>query len=306
MTQHSFDSLRFTRPRKCISLLGASILILFCLTQTSRAVTNTKMLMLYPLRTIFTDKQRSLNTYVINRGNEVITYSISLVTMREDSNGQLYEPATETQQEKFIKSLIRYSPRRATIQPEKRQLVKMMVRKPKDLPMGEYKTFVRLTPHPSPTKDSPEQVQRNENDSPKINVELLVSSSMPIIIQHGIGMGEITPHSIQLTQTADHPSGVAAKITLQRAGKGSAFGHVYLDYIPKDAPGNPREIGRIQGLAFYQPETEKTLTVPLKDTSRQQLKKGSIRVRFVPSTGVITKRRKQRNISSSSKDFQLP
>jgi len=299
-----FPSFSIWKHKPFLPLLSA---LLFCLLLTGMpdiARAATKILMLNPVRTIFTDRQRSVNTHVINNSEESITYTISLVTMRKGENGKFYEPEIETEEELLIKNMIRFSPRRATIEPGKRQVVKLMVRKPKNLPPGEYQTRLRLSPLPPRHSPAPKPVARTVKKG-MIDLDLIVDSTFPIIIQHGGLTAEVNPLSIALKEFPKAPAGIAAEVTFSRSGDCSAFGNVFITFTPADTSTASREIGRALGLAIYIPDTERTMTVPLTGVSRQGLSGGTIRVAFQADTGVVNKR-KRKKAQLRSKDFVLP
>lgn len=264
-------------------------LLLFTIAEGAAAATS-KMLMMNPVRAIFTDRQRSLNVSVANPSKETISYTVSLVTMRKGTDGNYFIPEEETEEERLIKSMIRYSPRRATIEPGKRQVVKLMIRKPKDLPPGEYQTRIRYTP----LRDTQTNQQSGQKTSVKgmIDIDLIVSSTFPIIIQHGVE-SEVSPQSISFKKYPETPSGIAADVVFSRTGNSSAFGNVFLKYTPGDNSNETREIGRSQGLAIYLPETEKTITIALKDVTPQELTSGTIQVLFQPHIGKAQKHKKR-------------
>lgn len=261
-------------------------------------------LMMNPVRVIFNDRQRAISVHVINNSQEQVTYTISLVTMRKKRDGSFYEPKDESEQEKMIKQMIRFSPRRATIDTRQRQVVKLMVRKPKDLPPGEYITYLQLSPQQQRPNfiDSPAD-QQTSNEEPTVDLDVVVNSVFPIIIQHGELTPDVTPLSISIKSFTKTSVGIAAEIVFSRSGEYSSFGDVFLTYIPSDKPNNERRIGIIQGMAIYQPETKRTITIPLTEITRQELLQGNIRVDYKPNTGVV-KERKQKD-TFISKTFPL-
>ncbi len=266
------------------------------------ALAAAKTLMLNPVRVIFTDRQRTVEVHVMNPTEESITYAISTVTMRKDGKGQLQEVTAESEKERSIRSMVRFSPRRATIEPGKRQVVKLMVNKPGDLAPGEYQTRLRFSPQPTaaPTTNSGAPAARKGS---QFNVEILVDSTIPIIIQHGGIAAEVAPLALAVKQSTESPSGVAAEVKLSRSGNASAFGNVFLHYVPANDPKASRAIGQAQGVAIYLPEVEKKMLIPLTDISRQELSSGSIRVSFLPGTGSANQRE---NLGQKAvKDFPL-
>lgn len=270
--------------------------ILTVLATVDRGHAATKQLLLTPVRAIFTDRQRSVAIHVNNSGQETISYKISLVTMRKDKDGQLREVQVETDEEKMIKDMIRLSPKRATIKSGERQIVKLMVRKPENLPEGEYQTRLRF----SPLASSPQSGSGGHKGT-TVNVEMLVSSTIPVVIQHGNVTPEVTPADLKVVPGRQKGSDLQAELRLKRQGKGSAFGVVSLDYIPANNPKSLRRIGNQEGVVIYLPETERKIIVPLHDISRQELSSGKVRVSFRHDTGSGYKRKAAS--PNSIKDF---
>ncbi len=294
-------------PRKQKLFLKSMPMVLVCLLLAQfpgAAQAATKMLMINPVRMIFTDRQRSITANVINTSQESITYKLSLVTMRKGANGKLYKPETETEEEQMVKKMIRFAPRRATIEAGKRQVVKLMVRKPRELPRGEYQTRLRLTPLSS-DKSSSAKVDNSERTGTAIDLDIIVESTFPIIIQHGGLTADVAPQAIAVKDFPQAPAGIAAVVSFSRSGDGSAFGNVFLRFIPNDRPGDSREIGRSQGLAIYLPDTEKTVTIPLTGISRQELSTGTVRVEYQPGTGIVTRRKQKHGSQRVARDFAM-
>ncbi len=282
---------------------GKSVLVLALLLvfNCDFAQASTLSLLLSPVRIIFSDRQRVVTAHVINSGNEEITYTISLVTMRKGPEGEFFQPRVETDEELLAKSLVRFSPRRATIGPRQRQVVKLMIRKPKDLLPGEYQTRLLLSPQ---TKAKETVTDKNSASTEKgigINIEYIVNTSVPIIIQHGGISAEVTPVAVDFKELSRATSGLAAEILLTRNGDASSFGNLYVHYLSKN--GKEKRIGHIQGAAIYIPMTKKTFIVPLENVTPQDLTSGSIRIDYHSSVGRPDKRKKTDKISSKTFNF---
>lgn len=278
-----------------------TIVVLVLLSSADSALAATRTLMLNPVRLIFTDRQRTMDVHVVNPTQETITYAIATITMRKDAKGELREVTNETEAERSIRNMIRYSPRRATIEPGKRQIIKLMVNKPSDLPQGEYQTRLQLSP----------QVDKQMNTGPgvkaqggsMINLDIIVNSTFPIIIQHGAIAAEVAPVALAMKPMAESPSGMAAEVKFSRSGNASAFGNIRLHYVPANDPKAIREIGKMLGMAIYLPETERTMAIPLENISRQELASGTVRVSYQASTGSNNPR--EQSGPKGVKDFPL-
>ncbi len=262
----------------------------------------TKILTITPIQVIFTDRQRTVPVSVINQSDQSITYAISLATYRKDTDGGYHKAIEETRDEELTRSMIRFSPRRATIGPGERQLVKLMVRKPADLPVGEYHTWLVLTPlrNSENQKDSgaiPTQGQ-------SIDLSIVVTSVFPVFIQHGDIFGDIKPQALRFIESPESPSGKAAEITLSRSGEGAAFGTVVLYHTPKWGR-KKTTIALAQKLSMFIPETERTQTIPLRNITGLDLTSGTVEVVYIPTTGV-PRERLPRRLVNRSKKFSLP
>ena len=283
-------------------LATLGLLLVIGLVDLSQAAT--KNLMVAPVRAVFTDRQRAAEIRISNISEESITYSISTVTMRRDEDKQLYrvDDEMETEDERLVRDMIRFSPRRATIEPGQQQFIKLMVRKPQDLPPGEYRTRLSISPLADPGLQ-----QRDLSDIPSeeqlaIVVEVLVTSTIPLIIQHGDIAPEVTPLALSLpSQTADSEN-PRATVRLGRSGEGSAFGRLMLYHLPAGNPRGGRQVvGYLDGAVIYQPETEREFSVPLRDVSSRDLSSGTLRVEYLSDIGA-----RGSSEAAAFKDFPLP
>lgn len=284
-------------------LLFAAFCCCLLIASTGVALAAPKMLMLSPVRAIFTDRERSLAVQVSNPTDAPISYSISVVTMRKDKDGKLREIENETEQEQLVRNMIRFSPRRATIEPGKRQVVKLMVQKPANLPKGEYQTHLKFTPLASQGQTAPQQAPQVQEGKPQFQVEIVIAASITVVIQHGV-QAEVTPLACTVKETGKGGAGLAAEVKLARSGDASGFGNLRLTHAPAHNLQAGREIGRLDGVALYLPEKDKTVTVNLPGVSRKELASGTIRVEFEPDTGAGRKKRLKEG-EKTFKDFPV-
>ncbi len=278
----------------CISF----VIILPTLSQAA-----TKALLLNPTRVVFVDRYRSTKITVGNSYDFSMQYEISLMTMRRGQDGRLYEPEVESAEERFVKEMIRFSPRRAVIEAKTRQLVKLMVRKPKNLPKGEYQTRLKITPLGEKNKEEIPAPSDGQG-KPKIQLDVIVSVSIPLIIQHGDVHARVKPLELSLLEDQQLPSGLTAAVKLGRSGDCSAFGDVVLYHAPPGKKGKGKEIGRSKEIAVYLQEDSKDVTIPLVSDNQKELASGTIRVEF-QSVIPGQKRVSIRNREVTFKDFPL-
>lgn len=276
-------------PRSCLRWSQSFWGILFCCLATVGmslpAAAATRMLLINPTRVIFSEATRAVEVHVGNVGKESVAYTIDLVTMRRDKDGNLREVEQESEEERLVREMIRFAPRRATIEPGKRQVVKLMVRTPADLPAGEYQTRLRFTPQSS-TPQALAAAKDGATSKTSIQLNVLVASTIPVIIQHGIAAGEATPVALTVKPYGQGGAELAAEVQFTRSGVGSAFGDATVSLLPAGAAQQAKVIGQATGIALYAPDKGQTVRIPLQGINRAALAGGKLRVSFRPQVGV--------------------
>ena len=234
-------------------------------------------LMLYPTRVVFAGNQRAAQLELINNGSERATYRISLVNRRMNETGAFSEIDTPLPREQFADDLLRYSPRQVTLEPGTGQAVRIMVRKPANLPTGEYRSHLLFAQQPevrgSTSIEAHGPAAKNEI---AIKLTTLVGISIPVIVRHGN-----TDASVSLTQLdLQQPPGKAPTLALQmkRSGSQSVYGDLTVSLIP--ARGAEQVIARANGVAVYSPNRVRRANITLQRPNGQRLTDGALRVSY--------------------------
>ena len=217
-------------------------------------------LVVTPTLVEFGPRDRYASLTLVNQGDETQTYRISLVNRRMLPNGQ-FEPTEEPAAgEGFAAPFIRYAPRQVTLEPRQPQTVRVMLRLPKDLKDGEYRSHILFEQLPRAEEKS---ATGGDTNGLKINVEARFGMSIPVILRQGeltasASIGDVTP-----TTLANGKQGLA--LTINRQGNESVRG----DLLVMD--GN-EEVGLIRNLAIYLSTPERTVNLPLSrpaETARE-------------------------------------
>ncbi|WP_332822035.1 fimbrial biogenesis chaperone [Pseudomonas sp.] len=234
-------------------------------------------LMLYPTRVVFAGNQRAAQLELINNGSERATYRISLVNRRMSETGAFSEIDTPLPGEQFADDLLRYSPRQVTLEPGTGQAVRIMVRKPANLPSGEYRSHLLFAQQPE-ARGSTSIEERDPAAKNEIGIKLttLVGISIPVIVRHGN-----TDASVSLTQLdLQQPPGKAPTLELQmeRSGSQSVYGDLTVSLIP--ARGAEQVLARANGVAVYSPNRVRRANIALQRPNGQRLTDGALRVSY--------------------------
>lgn len=234
-------------------------------------------LMVSPTRIVFEGRDRTKQVNLINAGTETGRYRISFVQKRMADSGKLetLEPGTEGN---FSDSMVRFSPRQVTLPPGKSQVVRLMLRKPRDLAEGEYRSHMLFQSIPDPVSSSVESLTGSEKGL-KINLIPIVGISIPIIVEHGklsasasLGDFELNPGNAVKPQPL-------LSMTMHREGTRSVYGDFRISFTP--AGGVAVIVGQINGVAIYSPNSKRKLEMALQPPTGTSLANGELHITYL-------------------------
>lgn len=247
-------------------------------------------LLLHPTRLVFSDIQEAKTALIdiANTGLQTETYRLHLVNKRMNEQGQLVTADQPIANERFANQLIYFSPRQITLAPYASQTIRVGIRKPKNLAEGEYRSHLLFERIPNNTdqSDIAMLVQRQQQQTKKdlqINVQALVSASVPVFIYHG--KADVKAEINDLTMSLNQNSGKRLTFKLTRYGNRSIHGTLVLKFI-SDA-GKIIELERKSDIAVYHPNPYRLLHFDLAD---QKPGSGKLQVSYLSdSTPVALK-----------------
>ena len=209
-------------------------------------------LLIAPTRVVFDARKRSAEVNLSNIGGARATYRISLIRMEMDENGAFKErpldPGTEG-----LQSLFRFSPREVTLEPQESQTVRVQVRKPAELPAGEYRLHMVFRAVP-PTAPTPAPTEAPKGIS--IRLTPVYGIAIPLIVRHGE-----TAAKVSLAEPVLGAANRSLKFRLERSGNQSVYGDLQATLLATNAA--PRVLAEAAGLAVYTPNTQRLVSLPL-------------------------------------------
>ena len=239
-------------------------------------------LQVVPTRIVFEGRKRSAEVNLQNNGTKRETYRLSFKNMRMLESGDYEDVKEPRQDEKFADSLIRFSPRQVTLDPGEGQTIRLLVRKKKNLPKGEYRShlFFRSLP-PKNFGESLEDPSGGEKDEISIQLIPVYGVTIPVIVRHGKGSGSVRLTDLGLDQGGDDKKAIFS-MQLNRIGNFSVFGDIEVTHLP--AQGDEKVVGNIHGIAVFTPNQSRNLRVFLEP---QKLEKGKLHIvyRQIPEQG---------------------
>ena len=277
-------------PLQCLTLFLVPAWVIFsCFFMTSPVFGQDTAVLIAPTRVVFEGRTRATTVKLINPNTSPQTYKISLVSIRMDEYGTRTEVREPNEAELFAQGMVQFSPKRATLAPQGWQTVRVMVKKPRDLPEGEYRVQLKVTPVPG--EKTPGSQGNAENIA--INIDIVFHVSIPIIIRHGKVDAAVTPLAPRLiTRDQNH----FLETRIERSGDASVFADVKAFFIPLDKPGQRIAVGEVKGISIYAQNPDQTIYLPLKD--KEALTRGKVDIE-------ITNREKKGEPVMASKSFDF-
>jgi P pilus assembly chaperone PapD len=256
----------------CGLLLGAWFMLL-------AAAPASADLMLYPTRIVFDKNQRAAQLELINNGQESATYRISVVNRRMSETGEFSAVDSPLPGEQFAGDLLRYSPRQVVLAPGGGQTIRISLRKPAELPAGEYRSHLQFDRVPEASAASSIDAPGPKLAAGEVGVQLkaLIGASIPVIVRHGETAANVTLSGLELPKpTAGQAATLAA--VLQRSGNRSVYGDLGATFTPQG--GATQEVGKAGGVAVYTPNPLRRVKLELQPPAGLVLARGTLRLTY--------------------------
>ena len=244
-------------------------------------------LMLTPSRVVFEDRTRSAQVTLMNTGNEAGSFRISFIRQHMTESGEFVK-VHDDESGKFSDQMIRYSPRQITLPPGQSQVVRLMLRKPRDLAEGEYRSHMLFQSIPKASKSSLESALNNNQEGISIEIIPIVGVSIPIIVRDGKLESRIALKNAHIIPASDANPTASIAVDMERSGNQSVYGDFRAIYTPASNQQNnesnkPVVVALANGVAVYTPNTLRQFTIPLNLPANISLDNGSIRIVFLQS-----------------------
>lgn len=220
-----------------------------------------------PTRIVFEDGDRFSEVTLINITDEQKTYKIGWQFMKMvEGNPAPYISVDESITDFDLTEHIVYTPRRVTLAPGAKQKIRLALRRPANVPAGEYRAHLAFS---SVRDEAPDE---NPGDlgpsSSKFGVKISIGYSIPVIFRAGTPDVVGTIEGVAFRRNEQNGK-LHALVTLGRSGGSyGVLGHLYL------YDGNNKLIGEIGNAHIFPEVGRRVLDVPLADDDLS----GSLRV----------------------------
>lgn len=259
------------------------ILAVTCLLSIQNTAIAGANLMITPSRVVFEDRTRSAQVTLMNTGNENGSFRISFIRQNMTDNGEFVEVKAD-EAGNYSDHMIRYSPRQITLPPGQSQVVRLMLRKPRDLAEGEYRSHMLFQTIPKASKSSIESALNSKQTGISIEITPIVGVSIPIIVRDGKLNSSLELSNAHLIPASDANPTPSIAVDMIRSGNQSVYGDFRAIYTPANSENNkPVVIALANGVAIYTPNTLRQFAIPLNIPAGFSLENGTVRVIFLES-----------------------
>jgi len=233
-------------------------------------------LMVAPTRIVFEGRHRSAHVNLVNTGDELTTYRIALVRRRMTETGEFVDVETPQAGEQFADQMVRYSPRVVELPPGASQTIRLLLRKPANLSVGEYRSHLLFKALP-PAADQSIEALAQERQGLTIQLTPIIGITIPVIVRHGSTEATVTLSDLQVTPGGANGPQVLS-MTMNRAGNRSVYGDITVFFTVAGA--KEQVVAQAKGVAVYTPNPLRRVKLTLQPPPNVQLTGGRLRVAY--------------------------
>lgn len=198
--------------------------------------TATANLLIYPVRVSFDQEERTAELTLTNTSSTTNTYRLGWkenFALPEGGYRELSE--IEAESSPIASPMLRFAPRQVTLKPGERQLIKVSLRRPRDLADGEYRSHLLF-------KSLPPSPEKTETQGTSMRINMVMSFAVPVSVQQGDYDAEVKLSDAEIIYNPTTSKG-SVKVTLKRSGIHSTSGNIEALWTPKG--GEQRMIAKL-------------------------------------------------------------
>lgn len=210
-------------------------------------------------RVIFEGPKRTEVLTIINNTTEEQVYRLGWRRMRmtEDNSLQALDEEDSGDDLREAAPMIRYAPRRVVLPPGRTQQVRLMLRRPRDLQDGEYRSHFWVQPEEQATAFNPDADQQTTTGQ-AIQITMLTGLTLPVFVRAGEMTVSGRIDNARVVTEGDRP---VVRYTLHREGNRSLYGDVE---VTCRAGGQEIVATSVRGIAVYTEVDKRQVTHALR------------------------------------------
>lgn len=235
------------------------------------------ILFVAPNRVVIASKEDIAVVNVSNRSSEARRYDLTVVDQIMNAEGMTKRVDDFPYS---AKRLLRFQPKRFTLQPGERQVIRIMARREKDLAAGDYHSHILFREVPLSIDDKKTMEQEAKETKTQFEIRTLYGVAIPVIVQNGEISSKLELVEANYVPAADGmPDHIA--VDLKRSGNAEASGILRVRF--EKTGQAPININNDQWIPVYREVDNVTRRVPLNNMPKDlSLKGGKMIVEMFP------------------------
>jgi P pilus assembly chaperone PapD len=223
-----------------------------------------------PQKILIENRERNGELTVLNLMNVPGTFRLKIENFQQDENG-VYQDIKKPLHSNFDpQKIVRFSPRQFIIEPGGRQKIRLSLRKPGDLPEGEYRFHIKAI------RVIHDEDRRSANSS-AVNITANIGVTIPVVVRHGNISATASISDTKLVRAVhSRTEKPELHLNIARTGNSSTLG--MLEVLWQPAGQKARRIGRITNMNIFTDINKRFVQMPLYEMPSG---KGSLSIRYV-------------------------
>ncbi|MDH5387685.1 MAG: fimbria/pilus periplasmic chaperone [Gammaproteobacteria bacterium] len=275
ITNKSFNDIS-TAKRYLNQFIALSLLCFGFVPSIANAGAN---LMVTPTRIVFEERMRTAQITLMNNGTEQGDFRISFINQVMTDDGE-FEAVKADEKGLFANSMVRYSPRQISLAPGQSQVVRLMLRKPRELANGEYRSHLLFQSIPKASRSSIASAMDTNPEGITVEIIPVVGISIPVIVRHGKLHSELKLDNAAIVPATEANPKSSISVDMHRSGNQSVYGDFRAIFTPNDGSESVI-IALANGVAIYATNAFRQFTIPINMPSGTSLKDGKVRILFL-------------------------
>ncbi len=227
-------------------------------------------LMIMPVYAAFQDRERTTDITVLNTDDKNVTYRLSWLNQKQGTDGSYTISETPINPAMDFTKSVFFSPRQVSLQPNGKQNIRLSVRRPADLPDGEYHSHLKIQ-----SIGSPETINAGNVPQDSIAMALAVNPgfAIPVIVRSGKynATAKISdPQFIPAAQANEMPR---LQFVINRAGTHGTMGKIDVYWTPTG--GKEQVIGLLNNVNVFTEVDKRLVRLTL---TQANIPNGTVRI----------------------------
>ena len=212
-----------------------------------------------PRKIVMDPRDRSAELTVLNLMGEPGTYRVDIVNFQQNTDGTYTTLESPLNQAFNPEEAVRFSPRQFSLPVQGRQKIRLSLRKPANLPEGEYRFHVQVMR----LADARPSQAVEPGQGARLSVQMNMGVTIPVIVRHGgVALATAKISNPRLVTTNTESERPELQMTITRQGNASTIGSLEAFWVP--ASGEPESISYIDNMNIFTEVSQRQVSLPLK------------------------------------------